>query len=508
MPHETPRTKLRRALRHPSAWVSSTYFAEGYPYGIVHQIAEAMFKEFGASLQAIGLTALFHLPWNLKFLWGPLLDRYATKRGWLIRIEIVVSALLVLLTFCTGLPNVLVVASIVFLMLAVVSATHDIAIDGYYLEALDRDGQSRYVGFRAMAYRVAIFVVASPAFILIDRVGWPVTLLLLAGLMVLLTVYHTAFLPKVETPGSAFADLVRGALSLRVFLVGVALAVLVGLIRMVVGAPSIRAWIDRSSLLSRISAAGWIGLALLASLLVLSALAPVLRRRLRRSRSYVALSFLDFLDQPRIGVILGFVVFLRTGESFLLKMRYAFLRDVGLSPEQYGWINGLAIWGTIGATMLGGWLISRHGLKAWIWPFVLAQNGLNLLYMFLAATYQPVIGTPAASQAVSLPFVAAVIVAEGFGSGLGTAVFMVYLMRCCKREHKAAHYAVLSALMSVSFTVAGVASGFLADALGFELFFGFTFLATVPGMALIFFLPYLDGTTAAGLEEGSATGAG
>jgi PAT family beta-lactamase induction signal transducer AmpG len=480
--------------------VSTTYFAEGYPYSIVHQIAEAMFKEFGASLQAIGLTALFHLPWNLKFLWGPWVDRYGTKRAWLVGIEVVLSALLVVLALTTSLPHVLAVASVVFIALAFLSATHDIAIDGYYLEALDTAGQSRWVGFRAMAYRIAMFVVASPAFILIDRAGWLLTLMILAALMGLLTTYHLLLLPRAETQQLGFGDLLRSAASLKTLLIGAAVAATVAGGRWLVLSSAAQEWIAARPALAAISTAGWIGLALLLALMVLAALAPMLGRRIAASRSHYAHAFLDFLDQPRIGVILGFVVLLRTGESFLLKMRYAFLREIGVTPEQFGWANGLAIWATIVATMLGGWLISRHGLKRWIWPFVLAQNLLNLLYMTVAHRYEPFIGTEGAADALSLPFVTSVIVVEGFGSGLGTAVFMVYLMRCCKRAHKAAHYAILSALMSVSFTVAGVLSGFLAGALGFEHFFGFTFLATIPGMTLILFLPYLDGTSAAGSE--------
>jgi PAT family beta-lactamase induction signal transducer AmpG len=74
---------------------------------------------------------------------------------------------------------------------------------------------------------------------------------------------------------------------------------------------------------------------------------------------------------------------------------------------------------------------------------------------------------------------------------------MVYMMRCCQSEFKAAHMAILTALMSVGFTVAGVSSGFLAEWLGFTHYFLFSFLATIPGMMLLPFIPYLDGKTAA-----------
>ena len=65
--------------RNPLIWVNTTYFGEGYPYTIVHSLPEVLFKEMGASLEAIGLTSLFHTPWNLKFLWGHLLDEYGTN---------------------------------------------------------------------------------------------------------------------------------------------------------------------------------------------------------------------------------------------------------------------------------------------------------------------------------------------------------------------------------------------------------------------------------------------
>lgn len=490
------RNLWKRTVRHPATWVSTTYFAEGYPYAVVHQLAEAIFKEMGASLQMIGLTSLFHLPWNLKFLWGPFLDRFATKRSWLVRIEIAISALLVLLALSTTLSHVLVTSSILFIILAFFAATHDIAIDGYYLEALDTEGQSKFVGFRAMAFRWAVFLIAGPAFVLYGRWGWFPTLVAVALVMLVLTIYHLIFLPRIETEERSFRDLFSQLLTFKTLMLGIAIAVAVAGIKMIISSGPVQGAIASSPTLSTISLSGWIGLTLLLALLILLAFVPLLKRRLSASQSYYAGAFVDFLDQPRIGVILGFVIFLRTGESFLLKMRYAFLREIGMTPEQFGWANSIAIWAMIGATMLGGWLIATYGLRRWIWPFVLAQNTLNLLYMALAGRYEHLIGHPELGVP-NFTIMTGVITLENLGSGFGTAVFMVYLMRCCKPGHKAAHYAILSALMSVSFTLSGVLSGFIADAWGFQTFFAFTFAATIPGMALIFFLPYLDGRSAA-----------
>ena len=69
-----------RPKEHPPFWVGTLYFAEGFPYSLVRQISTVYFKDFGASLQAVGLTSLYGLPWVLKFAWAPLADAFATKR--------------------------------------------------------------------------------------------------------------------------------------------------------------------------------------------------------------------------------------------------------------------------------------------------------------------------------------------------------------------------------------------------------------------------------------------
>ena len=150
----------------------------------------------------------------------------------------------------------------------------------------------------------------------------------------------------------------------------------------------------------------------------------------------------------------------------------------------------------------GGWAIGRYGLRRLIWPFVLAQNLLNLLYVWLVSQADPLWwATPWASGHPGFPPLAgistltatAVITAEHFGEGLGTAVFVVYILRCCNPRFKAAHMAIVTALMSVGVTIMGVSSGVLVEQLGFGRYFGFSFAACVPMMLLIFAIPHLDG---------------
>lgn len=487
--------ETRRAPRRipPGLWVSTTYFAEGYPYSIVNNLAEVLFKELGAGLRLIGMTALFHLPWNLKFLWGPLLDRYETKRRWLLGVELVLTVLLAGLALCVAGGGPLGWVSALFLLLAFSAATHDIAIDGFYLEGLDERGQSRFVGYRAMAYKVASLAVRGPLLIAVGWMGWAKGLSATAAVMALLAAVHFVVLPRVERPGRPWRELARALARPRTLLVVGAVALLAGLEHELGwGARLIElmgAGTKLGSLLARLPLGAWLGLGsltVLATVLVVWRLARG-KRAEKRASSYYAAAFHDFLAQAKVGRILAFVMLFRAGESFLGKMRWPFLRDeLGMSLESYGFANGtLGVMASFVGTLAGGWLISRQGLRRWIWPCALAQNVLTLLYVGLAMAAQ--------RSAPSLATITAVITIEHFGEGVGTAVLMVYLMRCCDPRHKAAHMALLTALMSVAFTLAGVSSGFLAEAMGFVAYFGASSIATLPGMALIPLLPYLDG---------------
>lgn len=479
------------------AWVSTTYFAEGYPYTIVNNLAEILFKELGASLGAVGLTALFHLPWNLKFLWGPFVDHYETKRRWLLGVEVLLTLVLVVLAFVVGTASVSVGASLsllagLFVLLAFLSATHDIAIDGLYLEGLDERGQSRFVGYRAMAFRVATMLLSGPGLVLIGWIGWTVGFVAMATVMGGLTAVHWWLLPEVERRRRTWRDLAASMFRFRVLMAGAILAGAIVAERRfgVMGA----GWdhvVATVPVLGSIGVGGFIALGLGVALVAL-----LIWRRASRGagdgpgsdrRGAYARAFVDFLDQPKVGLVLAFVMLFRTGESFLMKMKWPFFDDVLHLPlEHYGFANGtVGLIASFSATMVGGWLIAKHGLRRWIWPFVIGQNALNLLYVGLAS------GTFGAAP--DLRAVTVVITLERLGEGLGTAVFMVYLMRCCDPRHKAAHMAILTALMSIGFTVAGAVSGFLAQALGFSQYFLFSFFATIPGMALLFFVPHLDG---------------
>ena len=262
-------------------------------------------------------------------------------------------------------------------------------------------------------------------------------------------------------------------------------------------------WFDRvvSSwpFLGGIGFAGWVGIGLLGALFVLALSKERIKGFLLNDReSFYSRAFLAYMDRNKIGVALAFIVLMRTGESLLSSMASPFMVDLGIKIH-YGWISGgVGLPFSIIGAVVGGWLISRHSLRKTLWPFLLAQNLTNVIYMFLALYLHPYVllntgaETPVALGHLNLFLVASVHAFDQFAGGLGTSVLVTYLMRTCLPEFKAAHFAIGTGLMNISGVFSGVMSGFLAGWLGYGGFFGLSFLASVPGMIRIPFIPFLE----------------
>lgn len=474
-------------LQSPHVWAFTTYFAEGFPYTIIRMISSVFFRDMRVSLQGIGLTSLFGIPWVLKFLWGPLIDEYSTKRNWMLWTQSLLAIMAIGAGLLAPAPNGIRIIAILFFTGSFLAATHDMAIDGYYLEALDEKGQAKFVGYRVMAYRIAMMTGTGVIVTLGTTAGWVVGFLSAGAVLCLLYAYHALFLPRVERQKKAFRLLMRGLWS-RTFLVG-ALCVLLAIYPMQRFAPS---------LFERFTPT-WVGIGLLVALVLLALLKERIRSAFLKNRdSFYAKAFLTYMDRRRIGIALAFIIFMRTGESMLTSMVSPFMVDLGIKVH-YGWISGgVGLPFSIVGAMAGGWMISRYTLKRTIWPFLLAQNVTNLLYMALAFLLSrfTLLNTGASVVtpigAANLFAVATVHSFDQFAGGLGTAVLVTFLMRTCLPDYKAAHFAIGTGLMNLSGVFSGVLSGFLAGWLGYGMFFGLSFLASIPGMVLVFFIPFLD----------------
>jgi len=196
-------------------------------------------------------------------------------------------------------------------------------------------------------------------------------------------------------------------------------------------------------------------------------------------------TFGSFFRKPRIVVLLLFLLLYRFGEAQLVKMVTPFLLDapeaggLGLTTGQVGWVYGTV--GIIALTLggiLGGMVASRHGLKAWLWPMVLIIHLPDAAFIYLAY-----------AQPESLALISAAIAVEQFGYGFGFTAYMLYMIYIARGRHATAHYAICTGFMALGMMIPGMWSGWLQEVIGYQHFFLWVVLATIPSFLVVLLIP-------------------
>lgn len=163
--------------------LTTLYLAQGLPFGFFTQALPVLMREMGVSLEGIGLTSLLAAPWALKFLWAPLVERWSSRRRWLMSLvgaAAVVSAGVALVDPTTALWAVLVGVFLVNL----VAATQDIATDGLAITLLPPEQRGLANGVQVAGYRVGMVIGGGFLLIAFDVIGWTATMLVMSGLLV------------------------------------------------------------------------------------------------------------------------------------------------------------------------------------------------------------------------------------------------------------------------------------------------------------------------------------
>ncbi len=196
-------------------------------------------------------------------------------------------------------------------------------------------------------------------------------------------------------------------------------------------------------------------------------------------------TFVLFFKKKNIGVILGFLLLYRLGEAQLVKLAAPFLLDsaeaggLALTTGEVGFIYGTV--GIIALTIggiLGGVLASRFGLKYWLWWMVAAINLPNAVYIFLAYALP-----------TSFLTISAAVAVEQFGYGFGFTAYMLYMIYIAEGTHKTAHFAIATATMALGMMIPGMFSGWLQEIIGYQHFFIWVVIATIPAFIITYFIP-------------------
>jgi MFS transporter, PAT family, beta-lactamase induction signal transducer AmpG len=158
-------------LRRKLAWIALLYFAEGLPFGIIKEVIPVYFKVSGVSLTDIGLASLLGLPWTLKVIWSPLVDRFGERRQWITGCLIVLAAFTIMIPwFDPAVPTLGLWA--VLLAVTLASATQDVAIDAYTIGLVEPGEEGDANGVRVSAYRVALIASGGALVLLAPMIGW------------------------------------------------------------------------------------------------------------------------------------------------------------------------------------------------------------------------------------------------------------------------------------------------------------------------------------------------
>ncbi len=407
--------------KSPWAWVPSLYFAEGIPYVVVMTVSVIMYKRLGISNTDIALyTSWLYLPWVIKPFWSPFVDMFKTKRFWVTSLQCLLGIALALVAFVLPLSAFFRLTLAVFWLMAFASATHDIAADGFYMLALKEHQQAAFVGVRSTFYRVAMITGQ--------------------GILVV-------FAGMIETSG--------------IFGTG--------------GGDIPFAWSVTFGVLSALFLAFFLYHQFMLP-------RPVTDRPTRQDQSRSVLQeflqiFGRFFKKERMGSVVAFLLLYRFAEAQLVKLVSPFLLDarekggLGLATTEVG-----IVYGTVGVIALtlgglrGGYVVSRQGLKFWLWPMVIIIHFPDLAFVFLSQV-----------QPENFLVINAAVAVEQFGYGFGFTAYMLFMILVAEGEHKTAHYAICTGFMALGMMIPGMFSGWLQELIGYRHFFLWVMLSTIPG---------------------------
>ncbi len=386
----------------------------GMPLGWVFNSYQFFLIGLGVSKPTIGVLSGVSVAWTIKFVWSPIVDRYAPRwpgrrRSWMIMTQLALAgtfgALAAFAWKTAGTRHGLDAAGLFAIgalgfLVAFFSATQDIAIDAYAVEVLHPEEQGPVSGLRILFYRIGFLLAGAATVSASDWIPWPVLFLVLGACYVLFVGLSLAA-PEPDRPAPPPRSL-RGAV-----------------------------------------------------------IEPIRTFFARKDAVPIAL----------------FLIFYKFGDNMGLTMVNPFLKDLCFSNAEAGAaIKTIGIAATITGALVGGAMLSRVGLGRALWVFGGLQAAANLVYALAAlsrhaplelaqcATLPPI-------EAWTRVFTYSAIASEHLTQGMASAAQAVLLLRVCEKRYSATQFALLSSLFGVGRWASGLPSGFLADALGYPAFF-------------------------------------
>ncbi|MCU0316582.1 MAG: hypothetical protein MUC92_08315 [Fimbriimonadaceae bacterium] len=506
-------------LHNPAKFVPVLYLMQSMPIFLVQEVSATIFKSLGiANSDVATWSALLALPWSFKLLWGPVIDINGTKRKWITWLQVAIVLGLILSGLALNAPQFFGVTLAVLATVAILSATVDIATDGFYLLASTRQQQQAFVGWQSLFFRlgrlIATFGVPFVAGALIDR-GTPEQQAWMFGIFALAVLYgvgalaNRKLLPFPEKDlahqpavGENKANLGRlviilGAAGFGWVALGSVFAFLgYGLHLLFPEALKFWTFPETPEKFILLFVTLYEGPAVVVHGLRLGVggLLAVLLGWLAGKfvgKTEMGSAFSTFFRGEKLFGILAFMLFYRFSEAMLGRITPIFLQDVkenpadptgglGYTVTQVAFVNGAA--GPIGLVLggvVGGLVVSRLGIRKSFLLLVAAMQIPNLLYVW-AASAKPV-----------PEVMAGVLAFDQFGYGFGFAGYLIALQYIAQRNPRyvTAHYAIGTGLGALFIAASGTLGGALMNVMDFQQIFIFVLFLSIPSLLTIFFVP-------------------
>lgn len=383
-------------------------FSSGLPFLLVFSTLSAWLREAGISRTDIGLMSYVGLAYTIKFLWAPVLDHLhlpvlnrllGKRRAWMLLAQLVAAGALVGLSLSDP-AHALMPVVICALVLAFASATQDISIDAWRIEAASDEKQGALAALYQLGYRIALIASGAGALYLAEGVSWSSAYLAMAALMGV-GILAALFAPRVaEAEAPAVGEEALESFARRHHIEGRAQRIVTFLYRAVV-APFVD-FFQRY---------GWWALVLLALI------------GLYRVPDFV----MGVMANP-LYIDLGFE-----------------LSTIATVVKLYG------IWMTIGGALVGGIVSARFGVLPSLLLGAIAATGTNLIFVWLA--FQ---GADPVALAVTISI-------ENFSGGFAGTCLIAYMSSLVNHEFAATQYALFSSAFALPGKILGGLSGVMVD---------------------------------------------
>lgn len=444
--------------RSPITWVPTAYFAMGLPFVVLNMVTVLMFKGLGVDDKLITFwTSLILLPWTLKPLWSPFLELFKTKKFFVVTTQLITGVTFGLVAFSLNLPHFFSISIALLAIIAFSGATHDIACDGVYMSELSSSEQAKYIGWQGAFYNIAKVIATG-------------------GLVYVAGIVIEHFSQGSQESAVVLAANQKAWMIIMAMLCGTMVLLGIYHIFMLPSTPQKKGENSRNA------------------------------RQVMRELIGV---LTDFFRKSHIVYYLLFIILYRFAEGFVMKIVPLFLKadramgGLGLSEKEIGLYYG--IYGAAAfvlGSLLAGYYISARGLKKTLFSLCCIFNLPFVVYALLA-TFQP----------ESHALIAGGIVFEYFGYGFGFVGLTLFMMQqVAPGKHPMAHYAFASGIMNLGVMLPGMMSGWVCETLGkwfdkpggYEPFFIFVLIATIPAFLMTYFVPFkyaTDGSLLKGERE-------